>query len=102
MMDIGLIACEKVWHVYLVRCADSSLYTGIALDVPRRLAEHQSGGKRASRYLRGRGPLTLAMARPVGGRGQAQRVEYRIKRLARGQKERLIDGDEALFRLLLR
>ncbi len=89
-----------VWHVYLVRCADRSLYTGIATDVERRLAEHQAGGGRGSRYLRGRGPLTLELARPVGDRSAAQRLEYRIKQLSRVQKERLLCDNDSLIALI--
>lgn len=80
------------WSVYLVRCGDGSLYTGIATDVTRRLEEHRAGGTRGARYLRGRGPLALALARVVGTRAQALRLEARIKRLSRPKKELLI-GD---------
>jgi len=58
--------------------------------VTRRLAEHRRGGARGARYLRGRGPLTLALKWPVGGRGLALRVEARIKKLPRTLKEDLV------------
>lgn len=87
------------WSVYLLRCADGSLYTGIATDVARRVAEHEEGG-RGARYLRGRGPLTLVFQREVGDRRAASRVEYRIKRLAKAEKERCLQ-DPARMELLL-
>lgn len=74
------------YSVYLVRCRDGSLYTGIATDVARRMAAHEQGTTGA-KYLRGKGPLELVFQRPVGDRGLAQRIEHRIKRLPRAEKE---------------
>ena len=76
------------WWVYLVRCADGSLYTGIALDVDRRVALHRDG--RGAKYLRGRAPLELVARHEVGERALALRVERRIKRLPRGGKQALV------------
>ena len=76
------------WSVYLLRCADGSLYTGIATDVSRRLAEHADGEKGA-KYLRGRGPLELVFHQEVGDRSLALRIEHRIKRLPKACKEDL-------------
>jgi putative endonuclease len=78
------------WQLYLVRCADGSLYTGIATDVERRFAEHQAG--RGAKYLRGRGPLQLVYRQAAGDRSQALRLELAVKRLSRPQKEALISG----------
>ncbi|MDJ0741253.1 MAG: GIY-YIG nuclease family protein [Gammaproteobacteria bacterium] len=83
-----------MWYLYLVRCHDGSLYTGISTDVQRRFAAHASD--RGARRLRGRGPLQLVYSHAVGDRGLAARVEYRVKRLSRADKERLIRGDVAL------
>ena len=74
-----------------MRCGDGSLYTGIATDVARRFAEHQGGTRKASRYLRGRGPLQLVFSKAIGARGLALRVESRLKRLSKSRKERLIE-----------
>lgn len=82
---------DPVWHLYLLRCRDGSLYTGITTDVARRLAEHSAG--RGARSLRGRGPLELVFSQPVGDRGTALRLEYRVKRLSRPEKERLVRGE---------
>ena len=80
------------WFVYVLRCGDGSLYTGITTNVPRRLAEHASGGPRAAKYLRGRGPLELAFSAPVGGKSAALAVERWIKRQPKSRKEELVSG----------
>lgn len=79
------------WHLYIVRCGDGSLYTGVTTDVQRRLAEHRAGtAGRGARFLRGRGPLTLAFSASVADRSAALRLERRVKRLPRAGKEALI------------
>jgi putative endonuclease len=88
------------WHVYFVRCRDGALYTGIATDVSRRLAEHEQGAGKGAKYLRGRGPLLLVLNKAVGRRGLALRVEARIKRLPKARKEELV-GRDALFRRMV-
>lgn len=80
------------YSLYILRCADGSLYTGIALDVARRLEEHRSG-VRGAKYLRGRMPVELVFETPAGDRAAALRLEYRVKRLSRPEKETLIGGD---------
>ena len=79
------------FSVYILRCADGTLYTGIAVDVERRLAEHRSG-RRGARYLRGRGPLELVFSTVVGDRSTASRLEYRVKQLNRVKKGDLVAG----------
>jgi putative endonuclease len=79
--------------VYLLRCADDSLYCGWTTDVDRRLAAHQSGA--ASRYTRSRRPVELALVIPVADRSAALREEARIKRLSRVEKLRLIETQSA-------
>jgi putative endonuclease len=74
------------WFVYVIRCRDDSLYTGVTTDVARRFAEHSAGGARAARYLRGRGPLALVFSRPVGSRSEALSLERRIKSWPRERK----------------
>jgi len=73
----------------MLRCADDSLYTGIATDVERRVSEHV-GGARGAKYLKGRLPVSLVFRHDVEDRSVAQRLEYRIKRLTKSDKERLI------------
>jgi len=86
------------YSLYIVRCRDGTLYTGIAIDVDRRLRAH--AGPRGARYLRGRGPLRLVFSECVGDRAAASRAEHRIKRLSRQEKEALIEGRLALAELL--
>jgi putative endonuclease len=78
-----------VAYVYLLRCADGSLYCGWTTDIQRRLAAHRSGA--ASRYTRGRRPVELAVVVPAADRSAALREEARIKRLPRAAKLRLIE-----------
>ena len=74
--------------MYLLRCADGSLYTGWSTDVQRRLALHREG--RASRYTASRLPVELALALPMADRASARREEARIKRLPRDAKVALV------------
>jgi len=73
-----------------VRRRDGALYTGVAIDVRRRIAEHASPGGKGAKSLRGRGPLDLVFQRTIGARGLAQRVEAAIKRLPKARKEEWI------------
>lgn len=80
------------WFVYLIRTGRGTLYTGITRDVERRLEEHRSGGRKAAKALRGRGPLTLAFRQAVAGKSQALKLEMQIKKWPREKKEALIAG----------
>jgi len=88
--SIGRMAARErpdIWFVYIVRCTDGSLYTGIARDVAARIAAHDAG--RGARYTRGRGPLTLCAVRRCHSKGRALQLEHAIKRLSRVTKEQL-------------
>ncbi len=76
--------------VYVLRCADGSLYTGWTVDLDGRLARHAAG--KASAYTRSRRPVELALARPMADRTAARREEARIKRLPRAAKLALLEG----------
>lgn len=82
------MADRNDWHVYIVRCADSSLYTGVAIDVRARVASHNAG--KGAKYTRGRRPVKLVYAEPAGSRGAALRREAAIKRLPRDAKQALV------------
>ncbi len=84
------IVCEGQWSLYLVRCGDDSLYTGITTDVARRFQEHSAGGAKAAKYLRGRGPLILVYHVHIGSLSDALKAERRMKRLSKVAKEKLI------------
>jgi len=72
------------WSVYILRCADGTLYTGMTVDLARRLASHAAGT--ASRCTRARLPVTLAYVEPQTDRGAALRREAAVKRLRRAAK----------------
>ena len=76
------------WFIYMVRTASGLLYTGISTDPLRRLRQHQSG--KGSRALRGKGPLTLVWRQGVADKGEALRLEYRLKQQPKSFKEQLI------------
>lgn len=80
------------WTVYIIRCANNSLYTGITTDVARRLQQHETGN-RGARYLKGKGPLSLVWQHPAENRSEASQLEYKIKQLCKDDKERLVRGD---------
>lgn len=84
------------WHLYLVRTASGSLYTGITTDVERRFAEHQAGAPKGARSLRGKGPLTLAFQATAGDRSRASKLEWQVKRWPKARKEALIKGEFSL------
>lgn len=79
------------WCVYILRCGDGSLYTGITDDVDRRLAVHRAG--KGAKYTRGRGPLELVHREEYSDKGSALKREYAIKQLRREEKEQLIRGE---------
>ncbi len=81
---------EADWQVYIVRCTDDSLYTGITLDIERRMAEH--GGSRGAKYFRGKRPVQLVFLEHGHTRSSACRREAAIKKLSRAGKLRLIAG----------
>jgi putative endonuclease len=83
---------KEVWFLYIVRCGDDSLYSGVTLDVERRLSEHQDG--KGSKYLRGRGPLRVVYTRPFTSRGAALSAEANMKKLSKREKEQLIQGSQ--------
>lgn len=80
---------EQNWNVYILRCGDGSLYTGISTDVQRRLAEHRSG--KGAKYTRSRGPLELVYQEECPDKSAALRRELEIKALPRAEKLKLIE-----------
>lgn len=88
------------WFVYVVRCRDGSLYTGITVDVDGRVAKHNDGT--GARYTRARRPVALVFVHPCRTEREARRLEPRLKALPRADKLRLVDGDGAVLRALRR
>lgn len=81
---------ENTWYLYILRCKDNTLYTGITTDVEKRLEAHQSG--RGAKYTRGRGPLELVYRETCIDHSAALKREYEVKRLTREQKQKLISA----------
>ncbi|MCJ7808152.1 MAG: GIY-YIG nuclease family protein [Dehalococcoidia bacterium] len=82
------------WYLYLLRCSDGSLYTGITTNVARRFAEHRENSGKGAKYLRGRRPLMLVFQKKLGSRSLALAVESKVRRLSKKRKEDLIRTNE--------
>ncbi|QYZ67824.1 MAG: hypothetical protein OI74_02740 [Gammaproteobacteria bacterium (ex Lamellibrachia satsuma)] len=76
------------WYVYILRCGDGTLYTGIAKDVAARVEKHNSG--QGAKYTRGRLPVELLYTESVGPHGDALRREMEIKRMSAANKNKLV------------
>lgn len=79
---------ENTWKLYILRCGDGTLYTGITTDVEKRLEAHRSG--KGAKYTRGRGPLELVYSEECGDHSAALKRELEIKALTREEKQKLI------------
>ena len=90
------------WYLYLIRCRDSTLYTGISTDVDRRFAQHQGSGNAGSKYLKGRGPLRLVFQQTLGSKSLALKVERKVKRMSKARKEKLIKVGEHAIQVMNR
>ncbi|MDQ7772724.1 MAG: GIY-YIG nuclease family protein [Elusimicrobiales bacterium] len=86
---------KKSWTVYIVRCANGSLYTGITNDLAGRIADHNAG--RGAKYTAAFGPVALAWRRRKKDRSAASKLEAAIKKLTRTGKEALISRPSARF-----
>ena len=76
------------WTVYIVECSDGSLYTGVAKELEKRIAQHNAG--KGAKYTRTRLPVKVVYSEQATNRSQAQQREYAIKQLKRSQKQALI------------
>lgn len=85
---------DNTWYLYILRCRDDSLYTGITTDVERRLEAHRNG--KGAKYTRGRAPLVLVYQEKCGTHSDALKRELEIKSLSRTEKLSLIDGYQFL------
>jgi putative endonuclease len=83
-----VVKVDDRWGVYVARCADGSLYTGVTTDLHARMRAHNDG--RGARYTRARRPITPVFWEPGHSRGSALRLEHALKRLSRVRKLRLI------------
>ena len=79
---------ERKWYLYILRCGDGSLYTGITTDVPARLEAHRCG--KGAKYTRGRGPLEVVYTEECENHSTALKRELAVKALPREEKEKMI------------
>ena len=79
---------DMIWRLYILRCGDGTLYTGITTDVEKRLEVHRNG--KGAKYTRGRGPLMLVYQEECGTHSDALKREWVVKALTRQEKEQLI------------
>ena len=80
------------WHLYILRCKDETLYTGITNNLQRRFEEHQSNSPRCAKYLRGRQPLTMIYHTAFDSKSLALKAEIKVKKLTANQKRLLASG----------
>ena len=78
------------WCVYMIRCSDASLYTGVTTNIERRFREHKERGKVGARYTRAKIPLSVVYVEGCASRSEAQKREAQIKKLNKNEKELLI------------
>ena len=93
LLRISITVClVNNWYVYIVRCADESLYTGITTDPERRVLEHNSDAHKGAACTRARRPVSLVYTENADSRSLAARREYQIKQLSRKEKLALVDN----------
>ena len=85
-------ASTDSWHIYILRCRDGTLYTGIAKDLDKRIEEHNGDNRLGAKYTRGRRPVLLVYEESAENQSAAARREAQIKRLEKSEKEQLILG----------
>ena len=88
------VKMESTWYLYILRCKDDTLYTGITTDVEKRLEAHRSG--KGAKYTRGRAPLELVHRECCGSHSEALKREHQIKQLSRQEKQQLIADSRPL------
>lgn len=83
---------ESIWYLYILRCGDGTLYTGITTDVEKRLEAHRAG--KGAKYTRGRAPLELVYREVCADHSAALKREMAVKKLSREEKHRLIQSSD--------
>ncbi len=84
----------KPWYVYILQCQDGSLYTGVTIDIERRVNEHNFDNRLGAKYTRARRPVSLKYQQRFVSRAAACRHEYEIKTMKKQQKIQLIDAHD--------
>jgi len=83
-----------MWHLYVVKCNDGTLYTGVTTDIDRRVREH-NGSKRGAKYTKTRRPVKLVWSKEYKNRSEAQSAEYSFKKLFHKQKWEIINENRS-------
>lgn len=95
---ISQLKAERAeWYLYMIRCHDGTLYTGISNDVTLRFEKHREMGKQGAKYLRGRDPLDLVFQKKIGSKSLALKMEQKIKKLSKSRKETIIQKGDIDF-----
>lgn len=81
-----------MYYIYMLRCGDGSVYTGIAPSIENRMKVHFNGGKNSSKYVASKGAKALEIYWECNDRSEASKLEYRLKKLPKYKKEDLISG----------
>lgn len=84
-----MVIFKKMYYLYIVKCADKTLYSGITTDLVRRIDEHNDS-KRGAKYTRSRRPVKLAYSKKFRNRSTASRAEAKLKKLSRSEKLKLL------------
>lgn len=98
-MYVGFF-CRKMYYIYILRCEDKSLYTGITTDIERRFQEHEQKTKKGAKYTHIHSPVQIEAIWTCENRSQASKLEHRIKRLSKIQKEKMIKDTDYFQQLL--
>lgn len=85
-----------LWYLYIIRCSDNSLYTGITTDVDRRFLEHATKNQKSAKYFNGKKAVSVVFRAPMPDKGSALRAEIAVKKLTKEKKELLICGEQSL------
>lgn len=85
-----------MYYIYMIRCRDDSLYSGIAPDMEKRMKVHFEGGKSSSKYVRAKGASKLEIFWECEDKSEASKLEYRLKRLTKEKKESLVSEEKSL------
>jgi len=93
---VKLQTVQRAYFVYLLRCTDESLYTGITTDVERRFAEHLTGGRKGAKYTGSHTPKEIEAVWQAENRSVASKLEWRLKHLTKAQKEALCKEPDRL------
>jgi len=88
------------WFLYIIRCSNKALYTGITTDVERRTMEHRSGSRKSAKFIRFSASVELVYQVKLGSRSMASKAEYWIKQLSKAEKEAIVQDKLSSSRLM--